>query len=69
MFHVDLQWDEQERIWYVRDTDVPGLHAEAETLAEMQTILQDLIPQLLETHGKQPEVEVRTSAPLAASVA
>lgn len=70
MFHVDLQWHEEERVWYVHDTDIPGLHAEAGTLAEMQAILRDLIPQLVDLNGDlEREVEVRTSASLAASVA
>ena len=70
MFHVDLQWHEDERVWFVKDTDVPGLHAEAATLADMQAVLRDLIPQLVDLDGDLDlEVEVRTSAPLAASVA
>ena len=39
--------DKQEGVWYVLSSDVPGLHAEAETLDELVSIVADLAPELI----------------------
>ena len=47
-YTVTCHWDEEVRMWYVADTDVPGLATEAATLEEMEHKLLRIIPELLE---------------------
>jgi len=51
VFQVHVSWDEEARVWYVSESDVPGLNAEAETLDEMQIELRQLVPELLTLNG------------------
>ena len=44
---VNVSHDEQEGIWYVLSSDVPGLNAEAPTLDELVDIIADLAPDLI----------------------
>ena len=34
-FKVVAMWDSEAEVWYVSETDVPGLNAEGETLDEL----------------------------------
>ena len=47
-YTVTCRWDEEAGVWYVADSDVPGLASEAETLEALELKLQALIPELLE---------------------
>lgn len=47
-YTVTCQWDDEARVWYVADSDVPGLATEADTVEEMGAKLQRMIPELLE---------------------
>lgn len=51
VFQVHVSWDEEALVWYVSESDVPGLNAEAATLDEMQVELRQLIPRLLSLNG------------------
>ena len=51
LFKVVVEWDEQVKVWFVSETDVPGLNAEAKTLDEMSKELRSLIPELLVLNG------------------
>lgn len=44
---VKCQWDAEAGVWYVVDSDVPGLATEAETVEAMGRKLQGMIPELL----------------------
>jgi len=52
-YTVTCRWDEEAGVWYVADSDVPGLAYEADTLEEMERKLQAVIPELLELN--QPD--------------
>lgn len=52
-FEVTCQWDEESQVWYVLESNVPGLSAEAASKPEMEQLLAVLIPQLLQLN--QPE--------------
>jgi hypothetical protein len=47
-FKINVQWDDEARVWYVEDSDVPGLAAEAPTVEAMQALLLVRVPELLE---------------------
>lgn len=48
VFTVTCQWDPEAAVWYVSESDVPGLVTEADTLDAMEAKLMCLIPELLE---------------------
>jgi predicted RNase H-like HicB family nuclease len=44
---VKVSHDKQENVWYVLSSDIPGLHAEDETLDELVTVISDVAPDLI----------------------
>ena len=50
-FKVVAMWDSEAEVWYVSETDVPGLNAEGETLDELLAELRILVPELLLLNG------------------
>jgi predicted RNase H-like HicB family nuclease len=53
-YTVNCRWDEEARVWYVADSNVPGLATGADTLDELLGKLQTLIPELLELNEVMP---------------
>lgn len=51
---IQASWDAEARVWYVCESDVPGLHAEAESQEELLEVLKDILPELIEanSHGR-----------------
>jgi predicted RNase H-like HicB family nuclease len=47
-YSVSCQWDSEASVWYVAESDVPGLVTEASTLEELEAKLMRMIPELLE---------------------
>ncbi len=45
-YHVQATWDPEAEVW-VSSGDVPGLVVEAETLAQFEQLVRDLVPELL----------------------
>lgn len=45
---VRYRWDAEAGVWYVCDSNVPGLSAEAPTPEEMEARLSVLVPELLQ---------------------
>ena len=44
---VNVSHDKQESVWFVLSSDIPGLHAEAETLDEPVAVISDVAPDLI----------------------
>ncbi|HZF31342.1 MAG TPA: DUF1902 domain-containing protein [Gammaproteobacteria bacterium] len=55
-YTITLEWDDEARVWYVADSDVPGLATGADTLDELVRKLQVVIPELLEANDALPEL-------------
>jgi hypothetical protein len=47
-FTVSCEWDADASVWYVSETDVPGLVAEAPTIEALDALLKDRVPELLQ---------------------
>ncbi len=60
-YYVRADWDEEAEVWYVSQSDVPGLVAEAETSEKLIALLNELIPELLELNGTEAGSEVQYS--------
>ena len=45
-YFAAISWDDEAGVWYVSDTDFPGLVAEAETQQQLVQKVRDLVPDL-----------------------
>jgi predicted RNase H-like HicB family nuclease len=58
-YTVACLWDDEAGMWYVAETDVPGLATEAATVEEMEQKLLRMIPELVELNdSRQPRQQV-----------
>lgn len=64
MFTVRAEWDAEARVWYVAESDVPGLAAEADTFEELARDLMVLVPELLELNAHLLDEPVHGQVPL-----
>lgn len=56
---VRAAWDDEAGVWYVEESDIPGLATESETLEGLRQRIRDIIPDLLEDAEDRPdEIEV-----------
>lgn len=53
---VRAAWDDEARVWYVQDSDVPGLSTEADTLEELRCKIPVIIQDLLDDRLGRPDV-------------
>jgi predicted RNase H-like HicB family nuclease len=51
-FRVEAEYDIEAGIWYVSDSDVPGLATEASSLDELMAKLQVMIPDLFDARAE-----------------
>ena len=49
---VRAEWDSEASVWYVAETTLPGLNAEADTVEQLVEILPGMIQDLLEEGGE-----------------
>jgi predicted RNase H-like HicB family nuclease len=52
---VRAAWDDEASVWYVEESDIPGLATESDTLDGLRQRVRDIIPDLLEGQGDLPE--------------
>ena len=45
---IEASWDAEAQVWFVENSDVEGLNAEADTADELFNLMKMLIPDLLE---------------------
>ena len=56
-FTVDAVWDDEAKVWYSQ-SDIMGLHIEAETLEEFQSEVREHAPYLVvSNHYKDRDVD------------
>lgn len=46
-FHVTACWDDEAKVWYVDETDVPGLATEAPTVEKLIERIMAVFPELI----------------------
>lgn len=46
-FTIKANWDAEASVWYVEDSDVPGLVAEGESVEELLEKIKILLPELI----------------------
>jgi predicted RNase H-like HicB family nuclease len=56
---VRIAWDAEAKVWYVEESDIPGLVTEADTLEELREKVPFIIQDLLEDDSNRPdEIEI-----------
>ena len=55
---IRAEWDEEAYVWVATSDDVPGLATEEDTLEKLVDKLKNMIPELLDANGIEPEYEV-----------
>jgi hypothetical protein len=61
---VTCEWDDEVSLWYVADSNVPGLSGEAPDMASMNALLSERIPELLRLNMPHLVTEAPTEEPL-----
>ena len=59
-FWVEAEFDHDAGVWYVSDSDVPGLATEAISLDQLMAKLKVMIPDLFDARGPRLERLART---------
>lgn len=57
-YTVRCQWDAEAEVWYVSDSNVPGLATEADSQEALFQKLLVMIPELVELNGPGDDEEV-----------
>lgn len=55
---IRAEWDEVASVWVATSDDVPGLATEADTLEQLSTKLETMVPELLDANGSLEGPEV-----------
>jgi len=50
-YEIRVAWDSEASVWYIEDSNVPGLVGEALSLEAKVTLLQTRVPEMLEENG------------------
>jgi hypothetical protein len=61
MFKVTAHWDDEAKVFY-SDSDIIGLHIEAETIEEFEVVMMDVAPGLVVANHFTKE-NLESSAP------
>ena len=61
-FTVTVSHDDQEGVWFVQSSNVPGLNAEAPTLDALVEVITDAVPDLVAAN--LPEAGIERGAPI-----
>ncbi len=48
---INAKWDEEAKVWVASSDDIIGLATEADTIEELEAILAQVIPDLIEANG------------------
>lgn len=57
-YRVQCSWDEEAKVWYVADSNVPGLAAEAPTFEGLVSMLERRVPELLDENDVSDGMEI-----------
>jgi predicted RNase H-like HicB family nuclease len=63
-FTVRAEWDPEAEVWYVSESDVPGLATEAATIEELKRKLDVMVPELIELNAHLLEEPVHGHVPV-----
>lgn len=62
-FRITAAYDKETSVWFVADSDIPGLCTEGENLDELQANIEALIPDLFELNRHLIQDSLPNSVP------
>ena len=63
LWTIWANYDDEARVWYTINGDIPGLLVDGETIEELATKAGAHLPDLLEIHADEFEDKARLAAP------
>lgn len=57
-YEICVEWDAEAGVWYIEDSNVPGLVGEAPTLEAMMSLLRVRVPEMLAENGCPADDEI-----------
>lgn len=57
-YEIHVEWDAEAGVWYIEDSNVPGLVGEAPTLEAMMSLLRVRVPEMLAENGCPADDEI-----------
>lgn len=63
LWTIKAEYDPDARVWWIADSDLPGLAADAETLEELASKAGAMLPDLLDIHADEIGLEERLKPP------
>ena len=63
-YFAEISWDEEAGVWYISDTDFPGLVAEAASERDLVKRIRALIPELYALNRQLFDEPVPEAIPL-----
>ena len=63
-FTIRAEWDDEAGVWFIAETDLPGLVAEAETQEALLAKIRALVPGLVEMNRRLLDWEPSEEAPI-----
>lgn len=61
---VKAEWDEEARVWYVAESDLPGLVAEAASPEALLSKIRVLVPEIVELNRHLLDWEPENELPI-----
>jgi hypothetical protein len=58
VIRIEVQFDDEARVWFVNESTLPGLSAEADSLDQLKAKLPGMIADLIECNGLQVDDDV-----------
>ena len=52
---IRAAWDDEAKVWYIEESDIPGLVTESDSLEGLRQRIRDIIPDLLEAADDVPD--------------
>jgi hypothetical protein len=59
---VEVEWDEEARVWVATSDDVPGLTAEHSDFSALEDMVLELVPMLLKEKNYEIPVHIMAQA-------
>jgi hypothetical protein len=63
LWTIWANYDEEERVWYTVQGEIPGLFVDAETIEDLARKAGEQLPDLLEIHADEFQDKSRLQAP------
>ena len=61
--NIVISWDSEAEVYYVKKSDISGLHIEASSIEEMSNLLDEYVPYLIEENKIRIHISASVDGP------